>query len=578
MAAPYSTKTTWCRERPRSISTCRSVAPSQAASGRCQGRSMKSGCPSRTWIATRPAMALSYTDLARTSNPVSAPEASSAGLGREMRYSIGAVRSGPAIGFLLLACGSTPTPLVPATREAAASAEWWNGAVVYEVFVRSFLDSNGDGSGDLAGLISKLNYLNDGDPATTTDLGVDALWLMPIYPSPSYHGYDVTDYDGVDGHADQRVPQAGNPGHPRLRAEPHLHPAPVVLGLLPPRLVRLEHRQPRLDAAVVELHHLVPEWRRLVLRGVLERHAGPELENTGSARGNGRCRGPLAGSRRGRLSPRRGPLPGRGRSRTPAGSACHARGPGGMDPGRSRGKPARHGGGRGVGRYSHHRDVLRLHRDRPRWRWAAAALQLSARRVRGERRRGELGLDHRGNARLGGPDVRSRDRGRPLPHQPRPGAGRVAPRRRRGEAQAGRIHPAHAAGNADHLLRRGGRNAQRPLLRGRVQARSHGLGCDRACRVHHRHAVVAAFAGNGDGQRRFGDGRRVLAALALPAAHPGAKGLAGPLPRRDHAVVDRGCQRPFLPPDGRRRDGAGRSQPRLRHGDARPDRPGRRSE
>ncbi|HEY4729680.1 MAG TPA: hypothetical protein VIH41_01025, partial [Myxococcales bacterium] len=63
---------------------------------------------------------------------LSAPEVSSAGLGREMRYSIGAVRSGPAIGLLLLACGSTPTPLVPATREAAASAEWWNGAVVYE--------------------------------------------------------------------------------------------------------------------------------------------------------------------------------------------------------------------------------------------------------------------------------------------------------------------------------------------------------------------------------------------------------------------------------------------------------------
>jgi len=115
-----------------------------------------------------------------------------------MRYSIGAVRSGSAIGLLLLACGSTPAPLVPATREAATSAEWWNGAVVYEVFVRSFLDSNGDGSGDFAGLISKLDYLNDGDPATTADLGVDAIWLMPIYPSPSYHGYDVTDYDGVN--------------------------------------------------------------------------------------------------------------------------------------------------------------------------------------------------------------------------------------------------------------------------------------------------------------------------------------------------------------------------------------------
>jgi alpha-amylase len=100
----------------------------------------------------------------------------------------------------LAACGAgTPAPpLVPATREPALSAEWWNGAVVYEVFVRSFNDSDGDGKGDLAGLISKLDYLNDGDPTTRTDLGIDAIWLMPIHPSPSYHGYDVTDYDGVN--------------------------------------------------------------------------------------------------------------------------------------------------------------------------------------------------------------------------------------------------------------------------------------------------------------------------------------------------------------------------------------------
>lgn len=71
---------------------------------------------------------------------------------------------------------------------------WTRGAVFYEVFVRSFKDSNGDGIGDLKGLISKLDYLNDGNPATHQDLGVDALWLMPIFKSPSYHGYDTTDY------------------------------------------------------------------------------------------------------------------------------------------------------------------------------------------------------------------------------------------------------------------------------------------------------------------------------------------------------------------------------------------------
>ena len=75
---------------------------------------------------------------------------------------------------------------------------WYRDAVFYEVFVRSFQDSDGDGIGDLAGLTQRLDYLNDGDPATDTDLGVTALWLMPINPSPSYHGYDVTDYRGIE--------------------------------------------------------------------------------------------------------------------------------------------------------------------------------------------------------------------------------------------------------------------------------------------------------------------------------------------------------------------------------------------
>lgn len=81
---------------------------------------------------------------------------------------------------------------------SSSQANWWKDAVFYEVFVRSFYDSNGDGKGDINGLIEKLDYLNDGNPSTQTDLGVTALWLMPIMPSPSYHGYDVTDYYGVE--------------------------------------------------------------------------------------------------------------------------------------------------------------------------------------------------------------------------------------------------------------------------------------------------------------------------------------------------------------------------------------------
>lgn len=68
----------------------------------------------------------------------------------------------------------------------------------YEIFVYSFCDSNGDGIGDFKGITSKLDYLNDGDPSTTTDLGIDGIWLMPIMPSPSYHKYDVEDYLSVD--------------------------------------------------------------------------------------------------------------------------------------------------------------------------------------------------------------------------------------------------------------------------------------------------------------------------------------------------------------------------------------------
>src|SRR5258705_3339874 len=60
----------------------------------------------------------------------------------------------------------------------------------YEVFVRSFYDSNGDGIGDLRGLTQKLDYI--------AGLGADCIWLMPVAESPSYHGYDVTDYNKIE--------------------------------------------------------------------------------------------------------------------------------------------------------------------------------------------------------------------------------------------------------------------------------------------------------------------------------------------------------------------------------------------
>ncbi|MEM9066487.1 MAG: alpha-amylase family glycosyl hydrolase [Planctomycetota bacterium] len=94
-------------------------------------------------------------------------------------------------------------PLPAKERVAPDHESWWQNAVFYEVFVRSFADSTrgplaGDGVGDLRGLIERLDYLNDGDPTTDDDLGVTALWLMPICESPSYHGYDTDDYYSVD--------------------------------------------------------------------------------------------------------------------------------------------------------------------------------------------------------------------------------------------------------------------------------------------------------------------------------------------------------------------------------------------
>ena len=70
--------------------------------------------------------------------------------------------------------------------------EWWQEAVFYQIYPRGFMDSNGDGIGDLSGITSKLDYLSG-------TLGVDALWISPFYPSPmADFGYDVADYTDVD--------------------------------------------------------------------------------------------------------------------------------------------------------------------------------------------------------------------------------------------------------------------------------------------------------------------------------------------------------------------------------------------
>ena len=103
--------------------------------------------------------------------------------------------------------------------------DWWRDAVCYELYVRSFQDSNGDGVGDLAGITQRLDHLNDGTPQS---LGIDALWLTPINPSPMFDfGYDVSDYRGVDPLFGTLV------DFDRLLAEAHRRNIRVILDLVP---------------------------------------------------------------------------------------------------------------------------------------------------------------------------------------------------------------------------------------------------------------------------------------------------------------------------------------------------------
>lgn len=68
--------------------------------------------------------------------------------------------------------------------------QWWKESVVYQIYPRSFMDSNGDGIGDLQGIISRLDYLKE--------LGIDVVWLSPVYKSPNDdNGYDISDYQDI---------------------------------------------------------------------------------------------------------------------------------------------------------------------------------------------------------------------------------------------------------------------------------------------------------------------------------------------------------------------------------------------
>ena len=129
-------------------------------------------------------------------------------------------------------CGTRRRGIHPSSTAPAGAAtlpQQAGSGVYYEIFVRSFADSNGDGIGDLNGITARLDYLKW--------LGVSGLWLTPIYPSASYHGYDITDYfadqpavrhDGGFSSAVAGGPCPRHQGADRHGAQPHQRPQSVV--------------------------------------------------------------------------------------------------------------------------------------------------------------------------------------------------------------------------------------------------------------------------------------------------------------------------------------------------------------
>src|SRR3979411_1020868 len=110
---------------------------------------------------------------------------------RHRRSALHSLLCGLVLAAVAVSSAPSQEPAAAGSRPMKSAADWWKNAVYYELYPRSFYDTNGDGIGDLNGITAKLDYL--------ADLGVDAIWITPFFPSPQVDfGYDVIDYENID--------------------------------------------------------------------------------------------------------------------------------------------------------------------------------------------------------------------------------------------------------------------------------------------------------------------------------------------------------------------------------------------
>src|SRR5437763_9562060 len=152
---------------------------------------------------------------------------------------------GEPVGPTVAMCVTVAALAAPIAAAQTPAPAWTRGAVCYEVFVRSFSDSDGDGIGDLNGLIEKLDYIDN--------LGASCIWLMPVAASPSYHGYDVSDYYRVE-------PAYGsNDDFKRLVAQAHRHGIKVLVDMV---LNHSSSEHPYFQAALHDTTSSYRAWYR----------------------------------------------------------------------------------------------------------------------------------------------------------------------------------------------------------------------------------------------------------------------------------------------------------------------------